>query len=136
MYTIAKRLSHGECVSSEWIKQSKRLVPLLPSLQAESNKSAYYRILADHIVAKSRPVLNLYPNVNEMCDVDDEDAHYIPLKRSRIEKSNSTDTKSDWDDLDSQLKPVDDDKNVVYLANGYAVDSKDVLGIFFEFIFK
>lgn len=112
------------------MKQSKRLVPLLPSLQAESNKSAYYRILADHIVAKSRPVLNLYPNVNETCDMDDEDGHYIPLKRSRIEKSNSTDTKSDCEDLDSQLKPVDDDKNVAYLANGYAVDSKCVLGIF------
>ena len=63
-----------------------------------------------------------------MSDNDDED--YVPLKRSRIEKSNSTDTKSDVDDFDAQLRPVDDDKSLVYLANGYAVDSRDVLGMF------
>jgi len=39
LYTIAKRLSHGECVTSEWLQQSRRMIPLLPRLQHNSNVS-------------------------------------------------------------------------------------------------
>lgn len=60
-----KLLSHGDCVSTEWVKQSKRSVPLLPSLQSSNN---YYRILADQILSKAEPVYRLYPeeNVNKV----------------------------------------------------------------------
>lgn len=37
LFTIAKRLSHDECVTSEWLQQSRRLIPLLPRLQHNSN---------------------------------------------------------------------------------------------------
>lgn len=61
LYTIAKKLSHGECVTSEWLIQSKRFIPLLPRLQ-QTNTSSYYRILADHILKNSKPILKLYSN--------------------------------------------------------------------------
>merc|ERR1712071_510482 len=79
LFTIAKRLSHGESVSAEWTRHSKRAIPLLPRLdlglwpQSEEDDgedgvvvgrkaSRKYRILADHIVAKSRPILQMFPD--------------------------------------------------------------------------
>lgn len=119
LFTIAKRLSRGECISSEWIKQSKRLVPLLPTLNT-NNSRIYYRILADHIVSKSQPVLNLYPSSN-------------------TDKNDTTDSDTaaetvDFDDY--RIKPIRDEENLVHLANGYAVNSKNVIGINLLFLSK
>ena len=139
LYTIAKRFSHGECVTSEWKKQSKRLIPLLPRLEYQSNTDDYYRILADHIVSKSRPILNLYPEpleivktINELENEDDDEA-MLSLEQSgskRVRKKTnykvSKVESSDSDSLDNEIRPLEDEKNILYLANGFAVNSKDV----------
>ena len=81
---MAKKLSHGECVSKEWIKQSKRLVPLLPNFLHQNSKAAYYRILADHILKKANPILQLYPEPFETAApvvggvVDEAACHAVP----------------------------------------------------------
>ena len=74
LHTIARRLSHGECFSKEWSKHAKRFVPLLPRLNTESD--SFYRILADHIVAKSQLVLDLYPPCDTEENAPAEDLDY------------------------------------------------------------
>lgn len=107
LYTIAKLLSHGDCVSTEWISHSKRSIPLLPSFQATNASSCYYRILADQILSKAEPVFSLYPEDNSIKTCDQ---HPQPL--------------NDKSESESEL---------VYLKNGYAVQSNCVKGDFFFF---
>lgn len=97
LYTIAKYLSHGDCVSTEWIKQSKRNIPLLPSLQGTNTSSCYYRILADQILSKAEPVFSLYPEDNSIKTGDEQ-----------INETSEPETE------------------LVHLKNGYAVESNCV----------
>ncbi len=157
MYTIAKRLSHGECVRSEWTKQSKRLIPLLPRLEYQSKTNDYYRILADHIVAKSRPILNLYPEPYDIINIrteknqereederesafnvfNDPEEQTFVTKRSKKKKSKLLDDKIESEDsLDMEVMPLEDDKPIIYLANGYGVDSKSIKSNYLSFFGK
>ena len=84
LHTIARRLSHGECFSNEWDKHSKRFVPTIPRLNNESD--TFYRILADHIVAKSQIVLDLYPSSSS--NEDFNDINNCEMKDACLEEEN------------------------------------------------
>ena len=98
LYTIAKKLSHGECISKSWLKQSKRLVPLLPNLIHQNSKASYYRILADHILKKATPILKLYPEpietslyaLNDLIDEDDGDVKKATTDDNVVEMKSSS----------------------------------------------
>lgn len=141
LYTIAKRLSRGECVSSGWLEQSRRLIPLLPRLQHNSNtsKSTYYRILADHILNTSQKILKLYPEPDNTKFVESDFDESLPAKnrtsnklliRKRHKKTNSLLENSQNNSESSEVKQVykiaKKDEDMLYLTNGYAVSSKCV----------
>ena len=114
LFTIAKKLSHGDCATNEWSTQSKRLIPLLPRLQqtCHSSKPSYYRILADHILQNSKSMLNIYTE---------------PSETSIHEKCINTQIKYEKKVLiDNKTHKKD---RLLYLANGYAVSSNFVEGI-------
>lgn len=141
LYTIAKLLSHGDCVSSEWIKQSKRLIPLLPSLQSTNSTSNYYRILADQIISKAEPIFNLFPEQNQSKSTDKNKKNNYSnnnnntkfSSKNKYDSDSETNSEQDAKEFDSKSNNHDDsenlDQNLIYLKNGYAVESKYVLGI-------
>ncbi len=122
----------------------------MPRLEHQSHTNDYYRILADHIVSKSRPILNLYPepnhvlnnnnnsqfNQNEQQDNNLLEANLSVQNGKKIKKkkhllNNNDDNNNinvNTDSLDDELRPLDDEKNLVYLSNGFAVDSNNILG--------
>ena len=124
------------------------MIPLLPRLEYQSHTNDYYRILADHIVSKSRPILNLYPesnnvlnnNNNEQYEKEQDNLLENNLnvhngKRMKKKKqllnddNNNNHMNVNTDSLDDELRPLDDEKNLLYLSNGFAVDSNNILGI-------
>jgi hypothetical protein len=169
LFTIAKRLSCGECVSKEWTRHSKRLVPLLPTLDAPESDRSYYRILADHVLAKALPVLSLYPdgeepelNNNDPAEVkieqadqtekeDELDENQTPASRRLSKKlkkkmkhekeellkssAKAAETRLAFDreleELDVSIRPIENEGDLVYLKNGYAVDPKHLKGKIF-----
>lgn len=141
LYTIAKKLSHGECINSEWITQSKRSIPLLPRLQQtnRTSKPSYYKILADHILENSKPILDLYSHPSETSRLRKNDFgnENLKIKKEFIEDNNepvkklenkSKKLKSENENNDTKIST--EKSNILYLANGYAVSSNFVEGIF------
>jgi hypothetical protein len=159
LHTIAKRLSCGESVSSEWIKQSKRFVPLLPSLETETD--SYYRLLADHLLNTAMPVLSMYPDPptqqpSSLNDLNEEKDEQETTKENSLINNNSNNNKAckklrkrirmEKEELinsgrakiaavahlNSDVYNLEDEesseKHVVYLKNGYAVESKFIKG--------
>ena len=113
LFTIADKLSHGKCTTNEWSTQSKRMIPMLPRLHHQTSPSSapsYYRILADHIIQNSKPILNLYAEPSDTS---------LKEKCTNI-KANTTDS------LSCDIEPMSDKDRTLYLANGYAVSSNFV----------
>jgi hypothetical protein len=173
LYTIAKRLSHGESLTTQWEVESKRLIPLLPRLQQQNNTNTYYRIVADHILKKAEPCLNLYPqpvdtqceyNNNNNSDLDENQYNYdivkkvdnkminndginndhlsnnekrLTTKRKKKSFRNFLDstTNDNNGDNSNQVKIADTNQNMVYLANGYSVDSNSVQSKFYFYLY-
>lgn len=124
--TIARRLSCGGSVSAEWTRQAKRVVPLLPTLDyanSEPTGQNFFRVLADHVLVKTLPVLHSYPDASEPTSVDSVEENVTSKKKK---KELNTDQK----ELDDEsIRPLDNDsQNLVYLKNGVAVDSRHVRG--------
>jgi hypothetical protein len=147
LYTIAKKLSYGECINSEWITQSKRSIPLLPRLQQtnRTSKPSYYKILADHILENSKPILDLYSHPSETSRLrkNDFENENLKIKKEFIEGNNepvkklenkSKKLKSEVENNDT--KTSSEKSNILYLANGYAVSSNFVEGIFVTLYYK
>ena len=151
LYTIAKKLSHGECVSKEWIKQSKRLIPLLPNFLHQNSKAAYYRILADHIVKKASPILQVYPEPYEtslMAASEDteQQAHEDSLVKISSDVSYQDLVTAAKNGDDAHLRPkngrmvkkkrkkierlrlAEQDQNLLELGSGYLVNASAVIG--------
>ena len=137
LYTIAKRLSHGECISNEWTSQSARLFPLLPRLQQTTSATACYRILADHILKNSQSVLKLYPEPDDTKTVTESEEIEVPddvankaVKgvRTRRKRRTIEAIKSDEASLNAKtkVKPAQKNQDIVFLNNGYAVCTKHV----------
>lgn len=103
----------------------------------QTNKSSapsYYRILADHILKNSKPILKLYSNPSEtikrehdseMETVVDDTKEKLDVK---INKKASQRLKKKIKEEETQIQaattePINEDTNILYLANGYAVSS-------------
>ena len=140
LHTIAKRLSHGECIASEWTSQSRRLIPLLPRLQqTSSSANAYYRILADHILKSAQPVLKLYPEPEntKMCssesdqngEVDEnERGENLRRKTKTKKKFARSEETNDKANNKSKLKVAQKNQDILFLNSGYTVCAKHVEG--------
>ena len=89
------------------------MIPMLPRLHHTSSSSAasYYRILADHIIQNSKPILNLYAN---------------PSETSLKEKCTNIKVNTN----NSCIEPMSDKDRTLYLANGYAVSSNFVQSMY------
>ena len=158
LFTIAKKLSRGECVTSEWIVQSKRMIPLLPRLQQTKNSSlpSYYRILADHILQNSRPMLKLYSQpsetsreklrikeerldgVNELVKPPDfakKINQKLNKKKNKSDETTTTTTTQEDSNKSNRREPPNQ-INMLHLANGYAVSSNFVESMRSKFLFS
>ena len=145
-------MSHGECVVSEWLLHSRRLIPLLPRLQQNSlvsTASSYYKILADQILKTGQPILKLYPEAEDTKNPqsDSESMEIRPssikfdkthnlhkiIKKKRkkfecnlIENNNDASNKQ----VKTKIQMAEKDHDMLYLPNGYAISSKFVEGKF------
>lgn len=99
----------------------------MPNFQAHSEDQTVqnqncYRILADQILAKAQPVLNFYNNemnLEESEEDEKEAKDYFNCDKSEINNNGLNGHERE--------KCVDEDKNLIFLKNGFAVDSKNVI---------
>jgi hypothetical protein len=88
---------NADKINMKWSKESKRLIPLIPHINSEAN--TFQRIIADTILTKSKPVLDLCSD--EMMSVEERDhengssnnSQEFSIKESVKEEKNEIDPK-------------------------------------------
>ena len=132
------------------------MIPLLPTLDATDSDCRYYRVLADHVLAKASSVLSLYPDAAAAesrptdaelppdepslagpTEPDLEDDDFMgrrlskklkkKIRAEREELMHASNAELD-NDLDKAIRPIDDERDLIFLKNGYAVESRYVKG--------
>lgn len=137
LFTIAKRLSCTNCVSKEWIKESKRQIPLLGNYQFHAgqsiNASKSQKIIAEQVVqcranggernSQTNKMdcefsLSVNSNPHDLSDCDDDDSIVL----ERVSHKNN--------------QPSEQNQNLVNLKNGYRHDSTILNGTQSIFLIK
>jgi hypothetical protein len=123
-------------------------VPVLPA----PDPGNYYRVLADHVLAKALPVLSLYPDKADASELKDDDSTHCEVdemeegdeERGRMSKklrkrlqhekevllrsSSEASAKRELEQLDASISSMSGDASLVYLKSGYAVDARHIKG--------
>jgi hypothetical protein len=100
---------NADKINMKWSKESKRLIPLIPHINSEAN--TFQRIIADTILTKSKPVLDLCSD--EMMSVEERDhengssnnSQEFSIKESVKEEKNEIDPKKQQNAAAKCLKP-------------------------------